>query len=257
LEKYFEQIVDILIIEGKKILGDQVKTGILSFPNFIFSENYFLTTLDIWLIVQRFEIPTIFLCQKTILQTNYTNTAFIGFGDVLNDEFVFIVLPAFRAETIPKYKVIINNEQQIFFKIEILKEECHKIMIDLFENQFTIETYFENFIRPKKTTYVSKKPKLLKIQEQEEEKIEREIEEGETEILENKPKKKPRAKKVLKLQTLLPILNEDNEDIQNTNIEPKTNPKSEPKANKTKKMANPKQNTSQTKKNKKLVITGI
>jgi hypothetical protein len=208
--------------------------------------------LDIWLIVQRFEIPTIFLCQKTILQTNYTNNAFIAFGDVLKDEFAFIVLPAFRAETIPKYKVIINNEQQVFFKIENLKEECHQTMLELFENRFTIESYLENFTRPKKTTYVSKKPKLLKIQ-QEEEKIEREIEEGETETLENKPKKKQGAKKVLKLKTPLPVLNEDNEDIQNTNLEPLT----KVKANKTKKVANPKQNTTQTKKNKKLIVSGI
>ena len=66
------KIVDILIIEGKKTLGDQVLIDTLSFSNFIYTDNYFLTTLDLWLLVNKYKIPSIFVSQKFILQTNHT-----------------------------------------------------------------------------------------------------------------------------------------------------------------------------------------
>ena len=58
LDKYKDKIVDILIIEGKQTLGDQVKSDSLSFINFIYTDNYFLTTFDIWLLIQKYKIPT-------------------------------------------------------------------------------------------------------------------------------------------------------------------------------------------------------
>ena len=74
MNKYFYKIVDILIIEGKKTLGDQVKdeAKLLTFDDFIYTDNYFLTTFDLWLLVTKFEIPTIFISQQFILQTKYT-----------------------------------------------------------------------------------------------------------------------------------------------------------------------------------------
>jgi hypothetical protein len=40
LEKYGQKLIDILIIEGKKTLGEQVKGGKVNFSNFIFAENF-------------------------------------------------------------------------------------------------------------------------------------------------------------------------------------------------------------------------
>ena len=59
-----DKILDILITEGKKTLGDQVHSGTLSFASFIYTDNYFLTTFDLWLLVNKYKIPTIFLSQK-------------------------------------------------------------------------------------------------------------------------------------------------------------------------------------------------
>jgi hypothetical protein len=42
LEKYKNKIVDILISEGKKTLGDQVHAGTLSFINFIYTSQTFI-----------------------------------------------------------------------------------------------------------------------------------------------------------------------------------------------------------------------
>ena len=79
MEKYTDKIVDILIIEGKKTLGDQVKAETLSFSSFLYTDNYFLTTFDLWLLVQKYKIPTIFICQKFILQAKYEKHVFVGY----------------------------------------------------------------------------------------------------------------------------------------------------------------------------------
>ena len=167
LVEFNNKIVDILIIEGKKTIGDQVKSETLSFSNFIYTDNYFLTTLDLWLLVQKYEIPTVFICQKTILQTNYTKNVFIGYGNE-EDKCTFIMLPAFRAEVVPGYKLIETDKDDIFISIRDLKEEGVNIIRDAFNTKITIKEYLEKFIKPSTTKYIKKKPALI-IEEDEEE----------------------------------------------------------------------------------------
>ena len=57
----------------------------------------------------RYKIPTIFISQKTILQTKHEKFIFLGYG-TREDDFAFIVLPAFRSENIPGYKLILSDK---------------------------------------------------------------------------------------------------------------------------------------------------
>jgi hypothetical protein len=177
LPKYKDKIVDILISEGKKTLGDQVHADTLSFASFIYTDNYFLTTLDIWLLVNRFKIPTIFVSQKSILQTRYEKNGnylykhkFIAYGDK-NDKFAFIVLPGFRPENVPNLKIINTDKGDVFISLDKLNEECLENIEDAFENKITIENYLENFTINPKTTYEKKRTKALIIDSDSEEKI--------------------------------------------------------------------------------------
>ena len=97
-----------------------MKAGFLSFENLIYSENYFLTTLDFWLLVDKYKIPTMFISSKYLLQTNYEKNIFLGYGHA-NDHFCFIVIPGFRVENIPSYKTIQTNEDELFISIEQIK----------------------------------------------------------------------------------------------------------------------------------------
>ena len=160
LEKYKNKIVDILIIEGKKTLGDQVHAGTLSFTSFLYTDNYFLTAFDLWLLVNRFKIPTIFISQKYILQTGYKNHEFVGYGDK-DDKFAFIVLPGFRPENVPNFKIIKSDKGDIFISLDKLNEECSKNIEDSLKNKITIEKYLEDFKMPTKTIYEKKKPLLI------------------------------------------------------------------------------------------------
>ena len=160
LPVYKEKIVDILIIEGKKILGDQVKSNSISFSSFIYSDSYFLTNLDVWILILKYKIPCFFLSNKYLLETNYNKNIFLGYGE-RTDRFSFVLVPGFRVETIPSYKIITNENNELFISLETIQDsECIKLILEAIDNKFTIENYLQQFVKATKTTYQKKKPKL-------------------------------------------------------------------------------------------------
>jgi LysM repeat protein len=186
-----DKILDILITEGKKTLGDQVLAGTLSFTNFIYTDNYFLTTFDIWLLITKYEIPTIFICQKWILQTNYEKHEFVGYGNE-SDDFAFIMIPGFRPENVPGYKLIQSEKGDIFISLNKLNPEGVEKIEDAFRNKKTIEQYLDEYEIPKLTVYPLKKPNKIVIESDEEE----------------KPKPKPK-RKLLIVESTTPISPEE------------------------------------------------
>jgi hypothetical protein len=168
LDNYKNKILDILILEGKKTLGDQVVADTLSFINFIYTDNYFLTTFDLWLLVQKYEIPTIFISQKFILQTKYEKNAFLGYGNI-NDKFAFILIPGYRPENVPSFKLIVSNENDVFISLNNLDENCKERIQYAVDNKISINEYLNHFIKPISSSYEKKKPLRLKIDSESEE----------------------------------------------------------------------------------------
>ena len=163
IEKYIDKITNILILEGKKTLGDQVHAGSLSFSSFIYTDNYFLTPFDLWLLVTKYEIPTIFICQKFLLQTKYQKHQFIGYGDD-KDDFAFIVVPGLRPQNIPGYKLIHSHEGDVFISLEKLDAECLERIKESIHDKISIEEYLDKFTKPLTTNYERKKPGRLIIE---------------------------------------------------------------------------------------------
>ena len=163
IEKYIDKITNILILEGKKTLGDQVHAGTLSFSSFIYTDNYFLTPFDLWLLVTKYEIPTIFICQRYLLQTKYEKHQFLGYGD-RNDKFAFIVVPGLRPENVPGYKLIQSNKGDVFISLEELNEECLEKVRESIDDKLSIEEYLDKFTKPLTTNYEKKKPERLVIE---------------------------------------------------------------------------------------------
>jgi hypothetical protein len=223
LVEHKSKIVDILVIEGKKTLGDQVSADTLSFASFLYTDNYFLTTLDMWLLITKYKIPTMFICQKWILQTKYERHEFLGYGKE-GDDFAFIVLPGFRPENVPKYRLIQDSNNNVFIPLDKLEEPCVERILSAIRHAITIEDYLLQFKKPKTTVYEKKKPDQFLIETDSEDPIHKPkrtkllIEETEPIspeefILEPKPKQskknvvvlkgKPQTKKNIKKRRLL------------------------------------------------------
>jgi len=146
-----DKIVDILTLEGKKMLGDQVKAQTLMFDDFIYASNYFLTPLDLWVLVNKYQIPTIFISSKNILQTNYANHEFVGYStpDYMNGAYVFIVIPGLKNEQVPEFKLIIDESNNYFIPINKLQDDCIDNIRQAFDNKVSIHEYLDTFIKPK------------------------------------------------------------------------------------------------------------
>ena len=202
--EYLDKITDILILEGKKTLGDQVHSGTLSFSNLIYTDNYFLTTFDLWLLVTKYKIPTIFICQKWILQTRYKKHEFVGYGNE-EDKFAFVIIPGFRPENVPGYKLVLSDKGEVFIPLNKLNEECVERIREDVNHKISIEDYLFNFTKPITTEYEKKKPERLIIesdsQEVKPEKKKKLIIEETTPVSEEEfvlePRKKQSRKKVV------------------------------------------------------------
>jgi hypothetical protein len=199
LDKYQAKIIDILIIEGKKAMGKITKSkkDDISFSTFISDVNYFLTTLDLWLLVQKYKIPTIFISQNCILQTKYEKHAFLAYGKE-DDDFVFILLPGFNEKTKPNYKVIQNNNGEIFISPRYLT--CVEYINEIIQNKISFEEYLIDFTKQSTTNYqVKTKCKETDMVNQEIEKHKKAkklIVMSDEEPVE-KPKKQTKAKKLI------------------------------------------------------------
>jgi len=170
LSNYYDKIVDILIEEGKKTLGEQLKNEIITFDNFLYNDNYFLSPFDIWLLVNKYKISTIFLSSYNLLQTSYEKNIFVAYSnniDDLREQFCFIIIPQLRNESIPGYKIVENNRKEYFTSINDLmvskNDECINTIKSAIENKTDINKYLEQFqkINRVKTSKPKNKIKLL------------------------------------------------------------------------------------------------
>ena len=121
-------------------------------------------------------------------KTDYTNKSFIAYKTSEKENaFVFIVVPGFRPEHIPTYKIIQTDKKEMLIP---LNELTHFFSEESLYNYITIEDYLEHFIKPKKTTYVKKKPTRLIIIEEENEQPKKEVKKKLKKVLQKYKKQK-------------------------------------------------------------------
>jgi hypothetical protein len=178
LELYKDKIIDILILEGKKTLGEQVKTGSLSFVNFIFSDGYFLTPLDIWLLFQKYRVPCFFISSQYLFQTNYKKHIFLAFSETdtlegmegMEEKFVFFMIPGLKPQNIPSYKYIENEVGDAFISMNSFRnpEKYMEMIQEAYRERIGIEDFLRDFSKPTTTKYTKKKPLIIEESDDEE-----------------------------------------------------------------------------------------
>jgi len=146
LNKYENQVVDILISEGKKTLGDQVKAKTMDFTHFLYNEDYYVTNFDVWLLLEKYKIPSVFISSKPILQVNNEGKVFVAYGDK-TDSFCFIVTPQVKIDTAPKYKLIQNSEHSVILPLSVINDECVDSITNAFDSRITVEDFIQKFVK--------------------------------------------------------------------------------------------------------------
>jgi hypothetical protein len=152
-EKHRDKILDVLTFEGKKIMCDLVKKGKLAFADFIQNDAYNMTTFDFLLFADKYQIPSVFVSQKNILQTNYSKQMFIGHG-TKSDLFAFIYVPVLKSKQDPVYKLIVTDKKDLFMSLDVMVDK--QILDQSFTNPLVIEEYLSAFSK----ALISKKSNL-------------------------------------------------------------------------------------------------
>ena len=100
------KILHILFKQGKKITL-KVKSGEISFDHMIIDENYYMTSLDIWIIAIKYNAPIVFLSGTTLFENN--ERLFITNNDI-SENYYFIKIPAI-SDKLPSYKLFVVNKK--------------------------------------------------------------------------------------------------------------------------------------------------
>jgi len=171
MNKYESQIIDILIGEGKKTLGDQVKAKTMDFTHFLYNEDYYITNLDVWLLLEKYKIPSILISSKPILE-GQNEKVFVAYGDP-NDEFCFIETTLIKIDVAPTYKLIQSPEETIYFPISVIQDDCIDGVTNAFENKITLEEFIQTFTKDKvrRRTNTKKRNETIVLQKEEDDPI--------------------------------------------------------------------------------------
>ena len=140
-----DKIIDILKEEGQ-FDAFQLKDGSMNFEQLIIQEGFLATNFDLWILLVKYEIPSIFISSKTISETRFKFKEFVCYDPSKENKYVFIWTPAMykRVNKIPEYKLIINDKEKIEIDIDVLKEgECLTNIENALNNYISIDDYLD------------------------------------------------------------------------------------------------------------------
>ena len=162
-----DKILDILIAQGKNLLGTQVQARIMDFDDFIWNNAYFLTNLDIWILLSELKIPAIFITKSDnncLFETGYSSSVFVAYSSELfeRDEFIFIISPGISKDKITRYQIIEQDNRITFGIDELTNGECKTQINEAIELYKTtnsknrIADFLANYVKPSTSEYHKK-----------------------------------------------------------------------------------------------------
>ena len=151
-DKYSSKILTILRKQGKVKLLENVIKNKVSFEDVLFSDSYFLTDLDIWMLANKLKLPVI-LFSSTKLGNLVDSVDWLLLGGDLSKPFYFIRSPQnMKPTTTTGYHLIAPsvelsevNEFYLLLQDKLLKNKDSPQ-----ENLLTLGDYLEKYIYIKK-----------------------------------------------------------------------------------------------------------
>ena len=206
-EDRINKIIDILR-EESQFDANQLQDETMNFEQMISNNGFIAVNFDLWLLLVRYKIPSIFISSKLIPETRYNSQQFVCYTNINQKEFVFILTPAMYRRSIvdkklPEYKIIINKKDNIKINLdEIINDtaqhECLRNIQYAIEDYINIEDYIDILFKKDITTKYKPKQKGIRAVIFEEDSAPLEVvEENETiDIVLNKKIRKLKGKKL-------------------------------------------------------------
>ena len=157
VEKYTDNIYNILSDQGKDNKIKMIISNDISFETYLFSDDFFITKLDIWILALHFKLPIIFISSTKLQENNLKLMKVFGNTD---NKYIFIKVPGGMSKNgIPTYSVISDSNKNIIINNNIhnIKELVKEInsIPDIILNDYILS------FKPKKYKRGKKKLKLV------------------------------------------------------------------------------------------------
>ena len=152
-EVYMAQILGLFRTEGKSLIAKQIELGQLSIMDAVMLNTYYLTTIDLWVLARKFDIPLVLYSATKFPETK---TPIIVTNARDGDDFIFIKVPGVKVGTTPSYRLLVNITNPLIN----LEDVSLEVNLDV-ENQRAAEDPLVTFITNYKAP-VKKKLKIVK-----------------------------------------------------------------------------------------------
>jgi hypothetical protein len=152
-------LLTILNVEQKTSMSNQVKSGIMSMENMIMSDDYYMTNLDLWILVVRFNLPVV-LFSSTALKENGLKIL-VAHSDG-SDEYYFIRSPGkgIHSGHVPQYKLIVADGLSKIPLSDINRSIQEEIRDETKENIFL--DYIHNYTPPRSRGLTVRRARMKK-----------------------------------------------------------------------------------------------
>ncbi len=190
---YRNMIYNILYYQGKVDKIRRIKRDDLKFENWVLSESYYLTNLDIWLLAKEYNLGIV-LISSTKLIENRKNLLPLVYPE--NGNYYFIKSPGIKNDVVPKYRLIINTSNKGKLAFTSMVNKLQKLILStktLTSKGYTLEKFLSQF---KPIVYKQKKKQAVKLVLGKKDDDNMTVVSSVSEKSLTKPKKKRKAKKV-------------------------------------------------------------
>jgi hypothetical protein len=161
LKKYKTELLHIFKLEGKQRIYDELEKNTSLVGKLIFNEEYYLTNIDIWILINHFSIPLVLISSKKLIENNKELFVMNSLASVASDtpaDFYFINASAdVVQDSAPIYKLLFTETKEYKIPFERLTTPTRKKIQDGTKENI-LENYLLNLKKTLETAQVSLKP---------------------------------------------------------------------------------------------------
>ena len=142
-----QKIVDILIDNGNLDVHKSVTVDGNNLEDYLIQDTYFISNIDLWILMNELKIPSILISGKKLILTNSEFKGIIMYKDkeTSSSKFVYILSPTFDSKSkVPRYKYIEND------KSDVMIEYIDNGDIEPIKNYMDISDYITNYVNRRK-----------------------------------------------------------------------------------------------------------
>uniref|UniRef100_A0A6C0ISK9 Uncharacterized protein n=1 Tax=viral metagenome TaxID=1070528 RepID=A0A6C0ISK9_9ZZZZ len=161
-----------ILREEAQFDANQLQDGSITFEQMVLQDGFIAINFDLWLLLVKNKIPSMFISNKPINETRFNSHEFVCYKNDDNNKdtnFAFILTPAMyrrKEYKLPEYKLIVDNTNNCKINIDNLNSDnCIHDIHRAIDHYISVEDYLDIvYEKDNTTTYKPKKKGLRSLE---------------------------------------------------------------------------------------------